>query len=386
MARIHSHLGGFQPSLEDTPPDRVNTTPTQTAAQTSRVAAFTNNTIERMGRNRLEKPEPPPEPQPPAPPAEKSGGLFGFLGGIVSAFGSAVSGVARAMGQAATAVTNFAGNAIAGVFNAAGSVVSGLANFVGGALEPLLPGAKALAARLGDSVRSMVSGFGSAFAGVVKGFGEAARDLWSSAESLLKGDFAGAGKHLLNSVTGLVRIPVDYTLMMLGRGVSAVQTLAGFEAVGEPLTAAEIAEARKVYGDSIDYSQVRLKRGAAGVFSSNDRPFAHGNTVYMKNVNDPASLIHELAHVWQHQHGGTDYMTKAVIAQTLGDGYDWKGGLDQGKRFKDLNPEQQAELLKAAYASGYFDHPQAGFIVGGTNYTALLEEALDDIHAGRNAP
>ena len=98
------------------------------------------------------------------------------------------------------------------------------------------------------------------------------------------------------------------------------------------------------------------------------------------------TLVHEMGHVWQHQTGGTDYMSEALWAQKFGDAYKWKKGLDEGKTFAQLDPEQKAELISTAYKAGYFDHPSQGFHVDGTDYTAQLEAALADIKAGRGAP
>src|SRR5690606_5107450 len=79
-----------------------------------------------------------------------------------------------------------------------------------------------------------------------------------------------------------------------------------------PLTAPEEAEAKRVFGKSLDYSIIRISFNAPlmaiGGFART--PY---NTVYFppseaKNAASPnrdyyAYLIHELTHVWQQQHG-----------------------------------------------------------------------------------
>jgi hypothetical protein len=159
------------------------------------------------------------------------------------------------------------------------------------------------------------------------------------------------------------------------------------------LSPQELAVVKKVYGDSIDYSKVELKTGDVGIFGVSGRAFVHGNTIYIpkESLNADGSvhletLVHEMGHIRQHQVGGTDYMSEALYGQYLGDGYDWRKGLDAGKSFGDLNPEQQAEFISTAYAAGYFDNPSAGFRYNGTDYTRQLENALADIKAGRGAP
>src|SRR5262249_23017150 len=89
-----------------------------------------------------------------------------------------------------------------------------------------------------------------------------------------------------------------------------------------PLTAAQIATARAVYGSSIDYSQVYISdaSGAGG------RPFTvyiplSGIQVINAGSLSPASslLIHEMAHVWQSQHASDRkaFMTNSLGSQAL---------------------------------------------------------------------
>ena len=159
--------------------------------------------------------------------------------------------------------------------------------------------------------------------------------------------------------------------------------------MGRKLSGAEIASLQKVYGNSIDYSGVRIKEGDAGLLSLGGRPFTHGDTVYVPKGALPLSndtLIHELAHVWQYQHGGSDYLSEALVAQTLGEGYDWMKGVDEGKSWSQLNPEQQAELIETANRSGFFEGPGRTFVYGGKDYTAYLNRAVAELRAGRGAP
>ena len=65
-------------------------------------------------------------------------------------------------------------------------------------------------------------------------------------------------------------------------------------------------------------------------------------------------LIHELTHVWQYQHIGWRYLTKALIAQfrDKDQAYDYGGeaGLlksrQEDKRFMQFNPEQQGNIVQ----------------------------------------
>ena len=108
----------------------------------------------------------------------------------------------------------------------------------------------------------------------------------------------------------------------------------------------------------------------------------------------PELLIHEVAHVWQSQHGGADYMTEALWSQQYGHGYDWQASVPQTP-WERLEPEQQAELLETVYGSGYFDPNSSNY--GRFRYdvdgdgqkedlTAYVEDCLRKVGAGVGAP
>jgi hypothetical protein len=258
---------------------------------------------------------------------------------------------------------------------------------VGGAIADA---AKWIAPRLVDAGRGLATGVWETVTGAVRNVGEGIGTFFGGFGKIFKGDFSGGFKDLGSGLAKIfVQTPVDAVLMMGGRAVSAVQTLLGLEPVGRKLTDAEIVELRKVYGDSIDYSKVRIKEGDAGLFSLTRRPFTHGNTIYVPPNKLPLTtdvLVHEMGHVWQNQHGGTDYMSEALWAQYLGDGYDFEKGLAEGKSWSELNPEQQAELLETAYRQGFFDGTGRRFVVNGVDYTDYLNEALKQVRSGQGAP
>ena len=73
----------------------------------------------------------------------------------------------------------------------------------------------------------------------------------------------------------------------------------------------------------------------------------------------------------------------------FGDAYLWRKGLDEGKRFDELDPEQQAEFIADADEAGFnFQDPNATFIDPDTrkDYTDQLREALEMIRSGNGAP
>lgn len=189
---------------------------------------------------------------------------------------------------------------------------------------------------------------------------------------------------LLETVSGVA-------ILVGGKAVSTIQTLVGLEPAGRRLTDEEVTALRRIFGGSIDLGRVRIKEGDAGVFSVNDRAFVHGNVIYTKDEPVTLELLaHELVHVWQYQNGGPDYLVEALAAQTRMDAYNWEKAAHEGKTWKQLNPEQQAELVKAAFLSGYFNggelEPNRTFVVCGVDYASFLREALAELRAGRGTP
>jgi len=235
----------------------------------------------------------------------------------------------------------------------------------------------------------LLTGLWCAAFGVLRNVVEILLTLAIGISRFFEKDARGGFGRLGLALVQVVQTPLDVVLMVGGRLVSAVQTLLGVEPVGRKLTAAEITELRKVYGDSIGYGRVRIKEGNAGLLSLGGRPFTHGDIVLVPSRWLPLStdlLVHELGHVWQHQNGGTDYMSEALWAQSFGDGYDFEKGLREGRDWSELNPEQQAEFIQVAHASGFFNGASGTFVYNGVDYTAKLQAAVQQVRNGQGAP
>jgi hypothetical protein len=264
-------------------------------------------------------------------------------------------------------------------FKAIGNAAKAVGNAIGNVVN-----------RVGDGVRGLVTGAVNTVAGAVRNVGEGVGTFFGGVGKLFQGKFGEGFKQMGSGLLKtFVQTPVDALLLMGGRALSAVQTLMGVEPPGRKLSADEIDTLRKVYGDSIDYSSIRIKEGDSGLFSKTGRAFTHGNTIYIPPENMPLTkdlLVHETAHVWQNQNGGTDYMSEALVAQHLGDGYDFEKGLAEGKAWRELNPEQQAEFIQQAQLSGFFDGPGRRFTYNGKDYTEQLNAALAQIRTGQGAP
>lgn len=125
------------------------------------------------------------------------------------------------------------------------------------------------------------------------------------------------------------------------------------------LTQVEEQEARKVFGDSINYKQVHIdeKSLIAWLGAKKHKCLGMGITSFrtinfnkkIKTVpgnSDMKWLIHELAHVSQMEHVGSKYMIEASYARaTEGYGY----ALGAKPHFRDYNREQQASIAADYY-------------------------------------
>lgn len=249
-------------------------------------------------------------------------------------------------------------------------------------------------ARLEDAGRGVGTGLAGAGLGVLGGLRESALHLARGMLRLAEGRPLEALGALGRSLVQLAQVPVDAHLLVGGRLLSALQTLVGLEPPGRTLRADEVALLQGVFGAGLELSAVRIKEGPAGLFSVTRRAFTLGNTVYVPPGSVPLApglLVHELTHVWQYQHGGPDYLSEALWAQFFGDGYDWKKGLAEGKRWEALNPEQQAELLEQAFLAGALPPrlpPTPRLLAQGwtAERLAYLQQVLQGLPYGRGAP
>jgi hypothetical protein len=157
-----------------------------------------------------------------------------------------------------------------------------------------------------------------------------------------------------------------------------------------PLSASEIAEARLVFGSSLDYTHAFVSENArwpdwvdkmGASFQKRVRqPDDHnavtvGRTSYFPvvldtkaetiaagNLRDMAWLMHELTHQWQYRHQGWHYLGSALSVQIrLGRlAYNYQGTYptteaallaahNQGRRLAQFNPEQQGDLARDYY-------------------------------------
>ena len=200
--------------------------------------------------------------------------------------------------------------------------------------------------------------------------------------------------------------PFNAFLWAGGRAVGATQTFLGIEPAGRELTFDEDNELQKIYRGALDLDRIRLKIGDLGLFKFGGAAFTLTNTIYIPHSWLPDQggenycsakyrlLAHETLHVWQYQNGGLNYMSESLAHQfagwyktgTRGAAYDFERGIREGKTWAQLNPEQQARLIEAAYSNGLFDEENAVFIWNETDYTDYAREAIRQMRLRQGAP
>ncbi len=157
-------------------------------------------------------------------------------------------------------------------------------------------------------------------------------------------------------------------LVSLGELIDLLSLILKFNT--RPLSEVEIQEARRVFGDSLTYWRIRLdewsiiahigkwvseKRLGAPV---GDMAVTLFSTIHFSRRikpepgnNDMAWLIHELTHVAQMEHVGSQFLGEALHAQVT-EGYNY-GGAEAliSRDISDFNREQQGDIAKDYYKS-----------------------------------
>lgn len=120
-----------------------------------------------------------------------------------------------------------------------------------------------------------------------------------------------------------------------------------------PLTRAEIALARSVFGDAIDLSTVVVHRDKYIFFQPDDTAMTPNGQIYFPepvyradftgDVDARAWMVHELVHVWQHQQG-----VNVILAAPFARRYNY-GQLNAQSLFGAYNIEQQASIVADYY-------------------------------------
>jgi hypothetical protein len=132
-----------------------------------------------------------------------------------------------------------------------------------------------------------------------------------------------------------------------------------------PLTPGEVALARSIFGDAIDYGRVRIVRGKWWPLQPRGIVMAPTGNIHFHPADPRWSedfaeerlalqglFIHEMTHVWQAQTRGRYYLP-LMRHPFCRYGY----ALREGWRFDRYGLEQQAEIVRHAFLARHGIHP-----------------------------
>jgi hypothetical protein len=119
------------------------------------------------------------------------------------------------------------------------------------------------------------------------------------------------------------------------------------------MTDDEIKLAKTVFGNSINYNLIRIDEYAVLGPSFSGREYVSFHTINGWGKIEPATLIHELTHIWQYEKMGAMYMPRALHGNSKPGFYDY-GGVqalidNAGKGMDAFNPEQQGDIMEDYY-------------------------------------
>jgi hypothetical protein len=131
------------------------------------------------------------------------------------------------------------------------------------------------------------------------------------------------------------------------------------------LTSGEIALARSVFGDAVDYSKVRLVEGKWWPFHPRNAAMAPMGTIWFHPAGGGWSenfskeplgrqgfFIHEMTHVWQTQAKGRFYLP--LMRHPF---CHYRYRLVPGRPFDRYGLEQQAEIVRHAFLAKHGGGP-----------------------------
>ena len=148
-----------------------------------------------------------------------------------------------------------------------------------------------------------------------------------------------------------------------------------------PLNDAELSQMKKVFGDGVDFSQVRVKAGVPDEQGVPGKPTIDGNTINLHGNKDPGALFDGMVRLWQEKTMGPAKPNGPFAAATQAFP-PWSMRMDHGASFASLPREQQVKFLRQAFDAGALQDPAKPLIVGGKDYTAQLNEARKALGSG----
>lgn len=188
---------------------------------------------------------------------------------------------------------------------------------------------------------------------------------------------------------------------MFARVADALAAPSGAQGTPRPLTPRERALLLRVFGGALDLERIEIVPAVSlNTWTPREGylPRAIGDRIYWPSrgmfaewmsedgvtADGESTLIHEAAHVAQHQHGGLAYMGDSLACQLSGilrgrgrsAAYDWVQAARSGVPWQHLGAEQQARLIEEAFTSSvsYFDR---------SDLSEYVAHAVEEARAGR---
>ncbi|MGH2958493.1 MAG: hypothetical protein ACRDKE_02740, partial [Solirubrobacterales bacterium] len=146
-------------------------------------------------------------------------------------------------------------------------------------------------------------------------------------------------------------------VLFLGKLLALAQSVFFMQLGERALKSDEYAMLKTVFRGSVALYNVRIVDGFAGFFSTHDRPFVLGNTIYMKNTTPKEYrpiLVHECTHVWQNQNTGGRYVSDWTVGMLkVGARKRWQAELLRGNvHWWEFHPEAQAAFMEDVWTEG----------------------------------
>lgn len=151
-----------------------------------------------------------------------------------------------------------------------------------------------------------------------------------------------------------------------------------------PLTPGEIALARSIFKDSIDYASVRIHDGPFLGLQPRHMGMAPNGHIYMHGcfetdysagpLHQQSFFIHEMTHVWQYQNKILHPVAAFFDLQMryrFNYAASYRYTLEPGRDLVDYNMEQQATIVQ-----NYFEKRENGGDL--SDYRTVLQKFLDD--------
>jgi hypothetical protein len=212
---------------------------------------------------------------------------------------------------------------------------------------------------------------------------------------------------LLGSLLGPAGAVLGGVLGALGGGILGGWIGDKVSSRSRKLTQPEKDAAKAIFRTSVDLDVVEIRRGS--FLSGGATPRTSGNVINMSDdqfvgntltlaPDGALTLIHELVHVWQYQHGGFSYVESSLVPQAVATSrgisrnaaYNWRDSVNNRIPWEQWNAEEQAQCIS--------DYNEAQLRIEADNYSGgdrllkdidtatLAEPHLDKLRAGIGAP